>query len=137
MYWFAVHVQAGHEAKVKRFVEKRRKELDGFLGEVVAVPSLPGYLFVEAADWPSPALEGLSRYASVVGVVEPEEVARLRGLPWEPPPAFRAGDLVKVVDGPFAGLGGKVVRAGLKRVKVALFEGELKVDLDASLLKSL
>ncbi len=120
----------------------------------VAAPLFPGYLFVRDVMSPAShaALVGTRDVVRVLGSVEGptpigageiEDVRRLveSGLPVARRRAIDAGDRVRVVAGPLAGLEGRFLRArphrGLFVIAVTLLRRAVAVEVDAALVEAL
>jgi transcription antitermination factor NusG len=129
--WYVASTKARHEKKVAVHLQNKRVEVfvplykttHSWKGRraVVHLPLFPGYVFVHIP------LQERMRVLEVPGVIRligskglpipvPDaEVEQLRsclsfGFNAEPIPYLRTGDLVRIVDGPLAGLKGRVVR---------------------------
>lgn len=141
MHWFVVQVASQHERKVKSYLEKRK--LDGLTGKIgrIVIPEregehiFPGYIFIEADQWPEYYLCSLTTRHKVLGQVDEEEVMRTLTMPAKP--KIQKGDIVEVLSGPFAGWSGTVQSATSKKARIAItFMGqEVSVDADVERLK--
>lgn len=124
--WYAVHSKANREKEVeKRFVDlqlevflpwmKARRRI-GSKFQGVLVPLFPGYLFCrldlvisgKAARY-SPGVKDFLRFGNEIAEVGEDIIASLRdrcpdGIARVEPAAVKAGDSVKINEGPFSGL---------------------------------
>ncbi|MDQ7858944.1 MAG: transcription termination/antitermination protein NusG [Armatimonadota bacterium] len=158
--WYAVQTKPRQEERVRRWLEERTR-LPVFLPKLEQVrrrrarrvsviePLFPSYLFVHMALDPEPwyAVKWTPGVRQVVGTggqpqpVPGEAMALLlercgeQGLvAWRPP--LRAGEAVRVLHGPFAGLEGILERPTSRgervRVLLALLGGTTPVELDVT-----
>lgn len=158
--WYAVQTKPRQEERVRRWLEERAR-LPVFLPKLEQVrrrrarrvsviePLFPSYLFVRMALEPAPwyAVRWTPGVRRVVGAggqplpVPADAMALLLErcgdgglLAWRP--ALRAGDAVRVLHGPFAGLEGILERPTSRgervRVLLALLGGTTPVELDVT-----
>jgi transcription antitermination factor NusG len=161
--WYACYTRGKHENKVASHLDSR--SIETFLPvqrhdvqwsdrrKTVQRPLFPSYVFARFAESELPqvlntrGLVTILRTGSRLAAIADEEIANLRrfaevladrGIVPEREPLIEAGDRVRVVTGPFAGIEGvAVLRRGRKRLLVALStvaEG-LVVDLDGATLQ--
>jgi transcription termination/antitermination protein NusG len=119
----------------------------------VVMPLFPGYLFVRhAMDHRSHAevlrsrgvvrLLGTGAEPSAIGAAEIDAVRRLSasGLPLSRHRSFAAGQRVRVMAGPLAGLEGTFLRSkprrGLFQIAVTLLQRCVAVEVDAALVEA-
>ena len=155
--WYAVHTLVGQEEKAKANLEKRIKAFglqdkifqvlipteevvelrEGGKKEVVRKKLFPGYLFIQMdlgdEEEPNEAWEVVRGTPGITGFVG----AGMRPVPLSPDEvAFREGDQVRVVSGPFADFTGTVTEInperGKVKVMVTIFGRETPVELDFS-----
>ena len=130
-HWFAAYTSPRHEKAVVRQLNVR--EVESFLplytsvrrwknGCQVAIeqPLFPGYVFVHVERRHSTKVLQVPGVVSIVGTgrapspLPRQEIESLRaGLPqrcYEPHPYLAAGDKVRIVEGPLAGMSGVLVR---------------------------
>lgn len=164
--WYVLMIQPGFDisvdnalgtARVERWMAavkiegKRRggRKFQTFCPLVAA--ALPGYLFVRVA-WESEAWHGLTSIEGVAGIIggamrpaplQDKEIDRLRKRVEKDPTfiatlvnALKAGDDVRVDDGPFTGFEGVVNtllgKGGRVKVDVDIFGRIATVDLDVA-----
>jgi transcription antitermination factor NusG len=131
LHWFAAYTAPRHEKAVLRHLDVRHVE--SFLplytsvrrwknGCRVAVeqPLFPGYVFVhiERRSWVKvlqvPGVVSLVSSGREPSALQTGEIESLRvGLPqrqYEPHPKVAVGDKVRIVEGPFSGMSGVLVR---------------------------
>ncbi len=162
-HWYACYTRARHEKQVELLLAQ--KGLESYLPtvprlrqwkdrkKVVAWPLFPSYVFARFSLREVHSVlvvPGVSTIVRADGRPTPiadEELANVRrfvevmaetGLVPEVRPLIREGDWVRVVDGPFVGVEGRVVeRRGRRRVLVglgAIGQG-IEVDIATQLLK--
>ena len=142
--WFAIYTRSRHEQVV--YNQLLAKGEDVFLPTMriwsrrtdrrlrIEVPMFPGYLFVHTSLDPARQLSVL-RTVGVVNLVSfkgrpasvnPEEINSLKiiiasGTTIHPAENYRTGDLIRIVEGPFKGVIGRLVeRRSSKRLVVAV-----------------
>jgi transcription termination/antitermination protein NusG len=155
--WYSIYVQCRHEARVESALQHKGVEV--FLPRVtslsrrrdrrllVKVPLFPGYLFVRT-DLDSYGYREILRAPGIVRVlglngsptpVYPETIESVMAIvdsdqPFYPWPYLKAGSLVRVVDGPLAGVVGVILERKEKKrrliVSVELFHRSVAVELD-------
>lgn len=154
--WYAIYVQCRHEARVESALQHKGVEV--FLPRLttisrrrdrkllISVPLFPGYLFVRA-DLNSYGYREILKAPGVVRLlgngsptpVPAETIDSVKAIvdsdqPFYPWPYLKTGSLVRVLDGPLAGVVGVILgRKEKKRrlvVSVELFQRSVAVDLD-------
>jgi transcriptional antiterminator NusG len=155
--WYVIHTRSLHEAKVE--ARLLQKNLEIFLPRVfkpsrrrdrkklLHVPLFPGYLFVHINLEPSAYLDIIT-IRSVVRILGMEDrcvpvpyatVESIRTIvdqkrPYYCWPYLEQGKIVRIIDGPLAGVTGTVVRHRDKKrrlvVAIELFRRALAVDLE-------
>jgi transcriptional antiterminator NusG len=139
--WYALHTYSGQEQKAKRHLESMiaNEGLEDYFGEIV-IPTeevtemkqgkrstitkkfLPSYLLMQVV------LDKRTEQFVVNTPGESKREVEIDEVPW------RAGDQVKVIDGPFADFSGFVSEINLERKKVkvmvSIFGRPTPVELD-------
>jgi transcriptional antiterminator NusG len=162
--WYAIYVQCRHEARVESALQHKGVEV--FLPRVttlsrrrdrrllINVPLFPGYLFVRT-DLDSYGYReilkapGMVRLLGLKGSPTPvpaETIDSVKAIvdsdqPFYPWPYLKTGSLVRVLDGPLAGVVGVILgRKEKKRrliVSVELFQRSVGVELDSEAVECL
>ncbi len=157
--WYAVYTRSRHEKQVTEYLQRQGLTIYLPLRRtwsarrdrklVIAVPALPGYLFVRCALYPEiRAL--IKRHSSVLRLVEsagqpaviPEaqidslRIALEQSLNAQGHPYLKVGDRVRVVRGPMVGAEGYLVRVAESKhrlvIAVDYVNQALSVDIDAA-----
>jgi len=156
--WYAIYVQCRHEARVESALQHKGVEV--FLPRVttlsrrwdrrllINVPLFPGYLFVRT-DLDSYGYReilkapGMVRLLGLKGGPTPvpaETIDSVKAIvdsdqPLYPWPYLKTGSLVRVLDGPLAGVVGVILGRQKKKrrliVSVELFQRSVAVELDS------
>ncbi|MBW1712264.1 MAG: UpxY family transcription antiterminator [Deltaproteobacteria bacterium] len=142
--WYAVYTKSRHEQVAHN--QLRAKGLEVFLPTVktwsrrtdrrlrIELPMFPGYLFVRTTLHPEKHLSvlrtvGVVKLISFKGrpmPVKPEEIKSLKilietGVAIHPTENFHLGDWVRIVEGPFKGVVGRLIsRRSAQRLVVAV-----------------
>jgi transcriptional antiterminator NusG len=141
--WYAVYTRSRHEKQVDLML--RRQSLETYLPlrrvwsrrrdrrVTVAVPALPGYLFVRCALFGevrarlkrTPGVLRLVEQGGVTCVIPEVQIESLRvvldrAFDAEMHPYLSIGDRVEVVRGPFVGARGQLVRVAAGRHKLVI-----------------
>lgn len=156
-HWYAVYTRSRHEKQVEQIL--RRMELETYLPlrqawssrmdrqQRIAVPALPGYVFVRCVLYPEHRA-AIKRSVGVVHLVEsvgkpcvipPKQIESLRLVLNNPDaqehPYLRVGDRVRVLRGPFQGAFGYLTRVDEDRprlvVAVEWVNRAVAVEIDA------
>lgn len=159
MPWYAVHTKSRHEYKANTGLSQ--KSLKTFLPEMevwskrkdrkkkISVPLFPGYLFVEASLDNETKLAILKTYG-VVRILGKKENAEPLPVPEEKIIAIqrimekkvemfsmqypKAGEPARILDGPFAGIEGTVVKSDLEKelfvISIELLQRSVAIKLD-------
>lgn len=154
--WYAVHTRSRHEQVVHDQLTAKGTEV--FLPKMevwsrrtdrrkrITIPMFPGYLFVRTTLHPEHHL-GVLKTVGVVGMVSfhgrpaavnPEEVSSLKivvdtGAVIHPTEDFRKGDLVRITDGPFKGVIGRLTGRRSNRKLIVAVENinqAISVEID-------
>jgi transcription antitermination factor NusG len=141
--WYVVYTSANHERRVAQQFELRG--IEHFLPQYESVrkwkdrkvrlslPLFPGYVFVNMALRNRLAVLQVPGVASLVGfngqpaAIPAEDLLRIRdflarGFAAEPHPVLRAGERVRVIRGPLAGMEGIFVRKKNRARLIISFE---------------
>lgn len=158
LHWYAIYVQCHHEARVESVLQ--RKGIEVFLPRVatlsrrrdrrllVNAPLFPGYLFIrtdlESYDYReilrAPGTVQLLGSKGNPSPVPKETIDSVRaivdsGQPFYPWPYLETGSLVRVLDGPLAGVVGVIQGRNEKKrrliIAVELFQRSVAVKLDS------
>lgn len=140
--WYALTVKPRHEKAVAAHLFSRG--LDEYLPryparrawsdriKTVEMPLFPGYIFCRFGSHErfavvrTPGVTGVVGFRTADIPVSDAEIATVRailasGLPVEPGSPLREGDLVRIEEGPLAGVRGRIVRSkGVARLVVNL-----------------
>ena len=159
MPWYAVHTKSRHEYKAHNGLTQ--KSLTSFLPEMevwskrkdrkkkIFIPLFPGYIFVEAALDNETKLSIL-KTAGVVRILGKKENAEPMPVPDEKIQAIqrlldkkveiftlqypRTGEAAKIIDGPFAGIEGTVVKAEPEKelfvISIELLQRSVAIKLE-------
>lgn len=161
--WYAVSTLSRHEKVVALALDTLG--LDQYLPLIdeerqwsdrktmISVPLFPGYLFVQMARTPElqlsvrkiPGVVDFVRNQSGPLIVPQNEIESVRGLlahgaRCSPCPFLEAGDPVRVVRGPFAGIEGILIRSGAQSrvvVSVNIIHRSVAVDVAACTVEPL
>jgi transcription antitermination factor NusG len=155
--WYVIHTCCHHEIRVEERLRKKRLEvfLPRFIRPsrrrdrkiLLRTPLFPGYLFVQDALEPATysdiiKLPGVVRILAGSGRLQPvpqETIESIRlalagDRPYYPHRYLKKGQRVRVVEGPLAGVVGKIVDAKEKQrkvvIEVELFRRALAVELE-------
>jgi transcription antitermination factor NusG len=166
MPWYAVHTKSRHEYKAHHGLIQ--KGLVSFLPEIevwskrkdrrkkIFVPLFPGYIFVDAVLDNETKLTILKTYG-VVRILGKKENAEPIAVPDEKIEAIqrlihekveifsiqypKAGDAAKIIDGPFAGIEGTVVKADPQKelfvVSIELLQRSVAIKLEGFQIKKI
>ena len=155
--WYSIYVQCRHEARVESALQKNGLEV--FLPRVTTLsrrrdrklllklPLFPGYIFVRTSLTASeyhniikaPGVVRLLGNGSPIAVPE-ETIDSVKAIvdsdqPFYPWPYLKTGSLVRVLDGPLAGVVGIVIAQKDKQrrlvVAVEMFLRSVAVELDS------
>lgn len=158
--WYAAYTRANHERRVAQ--ELAERGVEHFLPQYqsrrkwkdreveLALPLFPGYVFVRMAlehklrVLQVPGVACLVSFAGKPAVVPAEEFARIqellnRRVLATPHPYLNVGRRARVLDGPFAGLEGIVVRRNKRNrlvISLDLIERSIAVELGEANLES-
>jgi len=159
MPWYAVHTKSRHEYKAHNGLLQKR--LTSFLPEMevwskrkdrkkkISVPLFPGYLFVEGTLDNETKLAILKTFG-VVRILGKKENAEPLPVPDEKIQAIqrlmdkkvemftlqypKAGEAAKIIDGPFAGIEGTVVKAEPQKelfvISIELLQRSVAIKLE-------
>lgn len=159
MPWYAVHTKSRHEYKV--YAGLSQKQLTTFLPEMevwskrkdrkkkIMVPLFPGYLFVEAALDSETHLNILKTFG-VVRILGKKLNAEPMPVPEDKIKAIqritakkvemfalqypKAGEPAKIMDGPFAGIEGVVIKSDLEKelfvISIELMQRSVAIKLE-------
>ncbi|MEW6144679.1 MAG: UpxY family transcription antiterminator [Thermodesulfobacteriota bacterium] len=157
--WYAVYTNVRHEKAVNRSIEKRGIETFLPLRDVVSqwidrkkriqLPLFPGYLFVRIHPLDSLAIfqvlntRGVVRILSANGRLQPvpnDQIDSVRKfleakMESDPYPYFEEGKEVRVINGPLAGITGKVLSGkGNKRlvISIDIIKRSVAVDINTA-----
>ena len=155
--WYAIYTSCRHEARVESALQKNGLEV--FLPRVTTLsrrrdrklllelPLFPGYIFVRTSLTASeyhniiktPGVVRLLGNGSPIAVPE-ETIDSVKAIvdsdqPFYPWPYLKTGSLVRVLDGPLAGVVGIVIAQKDKQrrlvVAVEMFQRSVAVELDS------
>lgn len=159
MPWYAVHTKSRHEYKAH--IGLSQKHLTSFLPEMevwskrkdrkkkIAIPLFPGYLFVEAALDNETKLTIL-KTAGVVRILGKKENSEPLPVPEEKIIAIqrlmdkkvemfsmqypKEGEPARIMDGPFAGIEGTVIKSDLQKelfvIAIDLLQRSVAIKLE-------
>jgi len=159
MPWYAVHTKSRHEYKA--FTGLTQKNLKAFLPEMevwskrkdrkkkISVPLFPGYLFVEASLDNEIKL-AILKTAGVVRILGKKENAEPLPVPDAKIIAIqrimdkkvemfsmqypKAGEPARIMDGPFAGIEGTVIKSDLEKelfvISIDLMQRSVAIKLE-------
>lgn len=155
-YWYAVHTQSRHEAKVEAALQ--HKGLEAFLPRVITasrrrdrrilikLPLFPGYIFVRTSlvTWEYYEILKAPGVVRLLGNGRPfpvpeETIDSVRAIvnsdqPFYPWRYLKAGNRVRVAEGPLVGTVGVIMAQKDKKrrliVSVELFQRSVAVELD-------
>lgn len=159
MPWYAVHTKSRHEYKAHAGL--MQKNLTSFLPEMevwsrrkdrrkkITVPLFPGYLFVEA-DLDNETKLAILKTFGVVRILGKKENAQPVPIPDEQISAIqriiekkvemfsiqypRAGEAARIIDGPFKGIEGTVVKSDLEKelfvISIDLMQRSVAIKLE-------
>ncbi len=159
--WYAIYTRSRHEQVAASQLEAKGEEV--FLPKLktwsrrtdrrlrIEVPMFPGYLFVHTTLHPARHLSilrtvgvvNLVRFRGRPQPVDPAEIRSLQilidsGETIHPAENFAVGDLVRIVEGPFKGVVGRLVtrRSGARLVvSVETINRAVFVELDDHLIR--
>jgi transcription antitermination factor NusG len=152
-HWYAAYTRANHERRVAQ--EFNERGVEHFLPQYqsrrkwkdreveLSLPLFPGYVFVHLAlehklrVLQVPGVASLVGFAGKPAAVPADELARIREVlsrkvKAAPHPYMNVGRRVRVLDGPFAGLEGMVVRRNKRNrlvLSLELIERSIAVEL--------
>ena len=159
MPWYAVHTKSRHEYKA--YTGLTQKNLTSFLPEMevwskrkdrkkkISVPLFPGYLFVEASLDNETKLAILKTYG-VVRILGKKENSEPLPVPEEKIIAIqrimekkvemfsiqypKTGEPARILDGPFAGIDGTVIKSDLEKelfvISIELLQRSVAIKLE-------
>ena len=159
MPWYAVHTKSRHEYKAHNGLTQ--KNLTSFLPEMevwskrkdrkkkISMPLFPGYLFVEASLDNETKL-AILKTPGVVRILGKKENAEPIAVPDDKISAIRrivdkkvemismqypkAGEPARILDGPFAGIEGTVVKSDLEKelfvISIELMQRSVAIKLE-------
>jgi len=159
MPWYAVHTKSRHEYKAHNGLIQKR--LTSFLPEMevwskrkdrkkkISIPLFPGYIFVEASLDNHTKL-AILKTSGVVRILGKKENAEPLPVPEEKIQAIqrllskkveiftmqypKTGEAAKIIDGPFAGIEGTVVKAEPEKelfvISIELLQRSVAIKLE-------
>jgi transcriptional antiterminator NusG len=160
--WYALYTRSRHERRVESFLQQQR--LGVYLPlkrawstrqdrkQVIEVPALPGYLFVNCTLYAEVRAE-IKKAPGVVHLVEQDgkparipnqqidalRIALAHSFNPQGHPFLKAGDRVRVIRGPMVGIEGFLLRVdeGQHRLVISVdyVNQSLSVEIDASVVE--
>ena len=159
MSWYVVHTRSRHEYKVNRGL--MQKNLMTFLPEIeswskrkdrkkkIHTPLFPGYIFAEVQTLDNETKLAILKTAGVVRILGKKENAEPVPVPDSKIEAIRrivntkeeiftiqfprAGEPARIIDGPFAGIEGTVVKSDIEKelfvVSIELLQRSVAIKL--------
>jgi transcription antitermination factor NusG len=143
MQWFTLQVRTAHEKKIKKYLEKRKKEgFSDLIGEIY-IPEhnktlvMPGYIFIQSKIWPDKLFAGTSIRCITIGRAFEHEIKEIKSRYQRPIIKLipKKGDRITLTDGPFAGAIGIVEAPGSKHSRINIFNGEMRFYVDNAIIR--
>jgi transcription termination/antitermination protein NusG len=167
MSWYAVHTRSRHEDKV--YIGLMQKSISTFLPKIevwsqrkdrrkkIMVPLFPGYIFVELLSLDNQTKLDVLKTFGVVRILGKPTGSEPIAVPDEKIDAIRriveskvevrnlsypqVGEAARIVDGPFRGIEGTVVKTDFEKdlfvVTIELLQRSVAIKLEASQIEKL